>query len=51
MVEERITSGEFRYVKVAYRLFLGGYDRRIDVLRAGMRRTVERIRAAAENAT
>jgi hypothetical protein len=51
LVEERITSGEFRYVKAAYRLFLGGYDRRMDVLRAGMQRTVERIRAAAENAT
>ena len=51
LVEERSTSGEFRYVKAAYRLFLGGYDRRMDVLRAGMQRTVERIRAAAENAT
>jgi len=51
LVEERITSGEFRYVKVAYRLFLGGYDRRMDVLRAGMQRTVEGIRAAAEDAT
>jgi dimethylaniline monooxygenase (N-oxide forming) len=51
LVEERINSGEFRYVRAAYRLFLGGYDRRIGVLRAGMQRTVERIRAAAESAT
>jgi hypothetical protein len=51
LVEERITTGEFRYVKVAYRLFLGGYDRRMGVLRAGMQRTVEGIRAAAEGAT
>ena len=50
-MEERITSGEFRWVKGAYRLFLGGYDRRMDVLRAGMQRTVENIRAAAENAS
>ena len=51
-MEERIASGEFRWVKAAYRLFLGGYDRRMDVLRAGMQRTVEDIlRAAAENAT
>lgn len=48
-MEERITSGEFRWVKTGYRLFLGGYDRRINVLRAGMQQTVERIRAAAEH--
>ncbi len=51
LVEERITSGEFRWVKGAYRLFLGGYDLRMDVLRAGMQRTVENIRAAAEIAS
>ena len=50
LMEERITSGEFRWVKAGYGLFLGGYDRRMDVLRAGMRRTVARIRAAAESA-
>jgi len=49
LVEERVTAGEFRWVKTAYRLFLGGYDRRLDVLRAGMEATVDRIRAAAEN--
>jgi dimethylaniline monooxygenase (N-oxide forming) len=51
LVEERIASGEFRWVKAAYRLFLGGYDRRMHVLRAGMQSTVDRIRAAAENTT
>jgi hypothetical protein len=50
LVEERITSGEFRWVRTAYRLFLGGYDRRMNVLRTGMQRTVELIRAAAESA-
>ncbi len=49
LVEERITTGEFRWVKTAYRVFLGGYERRVSVLRAGMQRTVERIRDAAES--
>jgi dimethylaniline monooxygenase (N-oxide forming) len=48
LVEERITDGEFRWVKVGYRLFLGGYGRRMDVLRAGMRASVDRIKTAAE---
>ena len=48
LVEERINTGEFRWVKTGYRLFLGGYDRRMDVLRAGMRTTVDRIKRAAE---
>ena len=48
LVEERVTDGEFRWVKTGYRLFLGGYDRRVDVLRAGMRTTLERIKAGAE---
>jgi polyketide cyclase/dehydrase/lipid transport protein len=51
LAEERITSGEFRWVKTAYRLFIGGYDRRMGVLRAGMLQTVEHIRVAAESAT
>jgi hypothetical protein len=50
LVEERITSGEFRWVKTAYRVFLGGYGRRMDVLRVGMQLTVDRIKAAAERA-
>ena len=50
LVEERINTGEFRWVKTGYRLFLGGYDRRMDVLRAGMRTTVDRIKKAAEQA-
>jgi len=37
-------------VKTGYRLFLGGYDRRLDVLRAGMRTTVDRIKRVAEQA-
>jgi polyketide cyclase/dehydrase/lipid transport protein len=48
LVEERVTDDEFRWVRVGYRLFLGGYDRRVNVLRAGMRTTLERIKAAAE---
>jgi len=48
LVEERINTGEFRWVKTGYRLFLGGYDRLVDVLRAGMRTTVDRIKRAAE---
>jgi hypothetical protein len=48
LVEERVTDQEFRWVKTGYRLFLGGYDRRVDVLRGGMRTTLERIKAAAE---
>ena len=48
LVEERINTGEFRWVKIGYRLLLGGYDRRMDVLRAGMRTTVDRIKIAAE---
>jgi dimethylaniline monooxygenase (N-oxide forming) len=50
LVEERITSGEFRWVKKAYRVFLGGYGRRMDVLRVGMQLTVDRIKAVAERA-
>jgi len=50
LVEERINSGEFRWVKTAYRIFLGGYGRRMDVLRVGMQLTVDRIKAAAERA-
>lgn len=48
LVEERVTDREFRWVKTGYRLLLGGYDRRVDVLRSGMRTTVARIKAAAE---
>ena len=48
LVEERINAGEFRWVKAGYRLFLGGYDRRLNVLREGMRTTVDRIKRAAE---
>jgi dimethylaniline monooxygenase (N-oxide forming) len=48
LTEERINTGEFRWVRAGYRLFLGGYDRRIDVLRAGMHTTVHRIKWAAE---
>ena len=50
LTEERITRGEFRWVRMAYRLFLGGYDRRMNVLRSGMQQTVERVKAAAEGA-
>jgi hypothetical protein len=48
LIEERVNTGEFRWVKKGYRLFLGGYDRRMSVLRAGMRTTLDRIKAAAE---
>ena len=48
LIEERVTDGEFRWVKVGYRLLLGGYDRRVSVLQAGMRTTLERIKAVAE---
>jgi dimethylaniline monooxygenase (N-oxide forming) len=48
LIEERVTIGEFRWVKTGYRLFLGGYDRRIGVIRAGMRTTLDRIKLAAE---
>jgi polyketide cyclase/dehydrase/lipid transport protein len=48
LVEERVTDGEYGFVKIGYRLFLGGYDRRVGVLQAGMRTTVERIKAVAE---
>jgi hypothetical protein len=50
LAEERITTGEFRWVRTGYRLFLGGYDRRMNVLRSGMQQTVKRIKAAAEDA-
>ena len=50
LIEERVTDGEFRWVKVGYRLLLGGYDRRVSVLQAGMRTTLERIKAVAEGA-
>lgn len=49
LVEERITADEFRWVRAAYRVFLGGYGRRLGVLREGMRVTVDRIKAAAES--
>lgn len=48
LVEERIADSEFRWVRTAYGLFLGGYDRRMGVLRAGMQATVDAIKAAAE---
>ena len=48
LIGEPINTGEFRWVRAGYRLFLGGYDRRIDLLRTGMRTTVDRIKWAAE---
>jgi dimethylaniline monooxygenase (N-oxide forming) len=48
LVEERVTTRQFRFVRVAYGLFLGGYQRRLGVLRVGMHTTLERIKAAAE---
>ena len=48
LVEERVIDGEYRFVKTGYGLFLGGYHRRVKVLRAGMRTTLERIKTAAE---
>ncbi len=49
LVEHRDTSHSKRWVvKPFAELLLGGEDRHADELRAGMRQTLERIKAAAE---